>query len=108
VTILAVPTALGSVVASGGSAISIATAGVKVALRNLVIVPLGAGGIHGVFMSAGTSLTVENCVIANLPQAGILVDALAILRVVDTTIRDNGSYGIAMLNGARGTVTRSA
>jgi hypothetical protein len=109
VTILAVPTALGSVVASGGSAISIATAGVKVALRNLVIVPVpGAGGIHGVFMSAGTSLTVENCVIANLPQVGILVDALAILRVADTTIRDNGSYGIALLNGARGTVTRSA
>jgi hypothetical protein len=40
VTILAVPGALGSVVAASGPAISIATAGVKVALRNLVIVPL--------------------------------------------------------------------
>ena len=40
VTILAVPGALGSVLAMAGDAIDIATAGVKVALRNLVIVPL--------------------------------------------------------------------
>jgi hypothetical protein len=39
VTILAVPGALGSVVALGGDAFVIATPGVKVALRNLVIVP---------------------------------------------------------------------
>ena len=43
VTILAIPGALGSVVALGGNAINIATAGVKVALRNLVIVPYVGG-----------------------------------------------------------------
>jgi hypothetical protein len=51
----------------GGNAINIATAGVKVALRNLVIVPLpGGGGLSGVNMTAGAGLTVENCLIANL------------------------------------------
>lgn len=39
VTILAVPGALGSVVALGGDAIDIVTAGVNVTLRNLVIAP---------------------------------------------------------------------
>jgi hypothetical protein len=47
VTILAVPGAVGSVVAAGGVAIAIATADVHVALRNLVIVPLPGGGDTG-------------------------------------------------------------
>ena len=108
VTILAVPGALGSVVAAGGNAINIATAGVKVALRNLVIVPLlGGGGTGGINMTNGAGLTVENCVIANLTATGIYVNTAASLRVTDTTIRDNGINGIHLLNGARATVTRA-
>ena len=107
VTILAVPGALGSLVATGGNAINIATAGVKVALRNLVIVPLpGGGGASGVNMSAGAGLTVENCLIANLPQNGIVVYAAANVRVVDSALRGtNNAMNVGA--GARVTVTRA-
>jgi parallel beta-helix repeat protein len=107
VTILAVPGALGSVLAMAGDAIDIATAGVKVALRNLVIVPLpGGGGANGINMTAGAGLTVDNCLIANLPYSGILVSGAASVRVTDTTSRDNGN-GLVLRDGARGTVTRA-
>lgn len=108
VTILAIPGALGSVVASGGNAINIATPGIKVALRNLVIVPLpGAGGTNGVNMADGAALTIENCLIANLPGSGVLVSAGGV-RLTDSTIRDNGVHGISIRNGARATITRAA
>ena len=109
VTILAVPGALGSVLAAGGNAINIATAGVKVALRNLVIGPLPGGvGGEGIYMTNGASLTVENCLIANLPYSGIVVFTAASVRITDTTIRDNGGYGLVLDGGgARATVTRT-
>ncbi len=108
VTILAVPGALGSVLAAGGNAINIATAGVKVALRNLVIVPLlGGGGQNGIYMTAGAGLTLENCLIANLPGHGIYVNAGASVRVTDTTIRDNAFAGLYLGNRSRSTVTRA-
>ena len=44
VTILAIPGAVGSVVALGGAAIVVATPGVSLTLRNLVIVPIPGGG----------------------------------------------------------------
>ena len=107
VTILAVPGALGSVVAIGGNAINIATAGVKVSLRNLVIVPfVGGGGFHGIQMTAGASLTVENCLIANLPETGIVVTGVTSVVVTDTTIRSNRN-GLLLQDGARATVTRA-
>jgi parallel beta-helix repeat protein len=108
VTILAVPGALGSVVATGGPAINVATAGVKLALRNLVIVPLpGGGGTGGIVMTNGAKLTVENCLIANMPGDGINVDGSIVVRVTDTTIRDNGGAGMWVKNGASTTVTRA-
>ena len=108
VTILAVPGALGSVVAIGGNAIDIATASVKVSLRNLVIVPfIGGGGVNGINMTAGTSLTVENCLIANLPGTGIIANGVMNVLVTDSTVRGNGNRGMSVLNGARATVTRT-
>lgn len=107
VTILAVPGALGSVVAAGGNAINIATAGVKLVLRNLVIVPLlGGGGVHGVVMTAGDGLTVENCLFANLTESAINVAGAASVRITDTTLRDN-RYGAVLQNGVRATITRA-
>ena len=109
VTILAIPGALGSVVALGGNAINIATAGVKVALRNLVIVPyVGGGGTYGIIMTAGASLTADKCLIANLPEAGIHVSANgASVLVMDTVIKGNGGSGLYVGNGAHATVTRA-
>ena len=106
VTILAVPGAVGSVVATGGPAISIATAGVKVALRNLVLVPLpGGGGTAGVAMTEGNGLAVEGCLMAGLPN-GISASGNVSLRVSDTTIR-GGENGIVVADGAQATVDRS-
>lgn len=108
VTILAVPGALGSVVALAGNAINIATPGVKVALRNLVIVPfMNGGGTNGIVMTAGAALTVENCVVANLPGNGIQVSTAANVWVTNTIIRDNGVVGLHVQNGVRATVTRA-
>jgi hypothetical protein len=108
VTILAVPGAVGSVVAAGGNAINIATPGVKVVLRNLVIVPLpAAGGSNGIVMTAGAGLTIEQCVLANLPDTGIAVSGAATVRISDTTIRGNTGSGLYVSNGASATVTRA-
>jgi len=106
VKILAVPGAVGSVLATGGPAISIATAGVSVSLRNLVIAPLpGGGSTYGILMTAGDSLTVEGSLLSGLPSTAILVTAAASVKVVDTTIRE-ADWGIDVRNGARATVTR--
>jgi hypothetical protein len=109
VTILAVPGALGSVTANGGDAIKIATPGVIVALRNLAIVPVvGSGGVGmGINMTAGAKLTVESCLIANLPSFGIRVITLADVRITDTTIRDNHEGGLLLYGGAQATITRA-
>jgi hypothetical protein len=107
VTILAIPGALGSVVAVGGPALSIATAGVKVKLRNLVIVPLpGAGGTDGISMTSGTSLTVQDCILENLPGSAIVVSGAAVVRIMDTTMRDNGVSGLILQDGARASIAR--
>ncbi len=107
VNILAVPGVLGSLEATGGGpAISIATAGVKVSLRNLMIVP-GTGGTSGIVMTSGAKLTVERCLIANLPQYGIDVNAAARVLITDTTIRDNGLDGLRLRNGAKVIVARA-
>ncbi|MBX3674421.1 MAG: right-handed parallel beta-helix repeat-containing protein, partial [Burkholderiales bacterium] len=94
--------------AVGGPAISIATAGVDVSLRNLVIAPLpGGGGTNGVQMTAGNSLTVEGSFLSGLTGTGIFVSGAG-LKVVDTTIRVTGSgNGISVWNGARATVARA-
>lgn len=110
VTILAVPGVVGSVVApaaGGGPAIRVNTAGVKLALRNLVIVPLPGAAGSGIVMHAGAALTVDNCLIANMPVFGIVVDTNAVVRITDTTIRDNLLHGVSVGGGARATITRS-
>lgn len=109
VTILAVPGALGSVIATNGSAIEVTTAGVKLVLRNLVIVPLpNAGAVNGVVVVNGAAqLTVEGCSISNLPGHGILVIGSTRVNITESVIRDNGDVGVWLIRGVRGVVTRS-
>jgi hypothetical protein len=90
VTILAIPGAVGSVVASGGPAIAITGTGLRVTLRNLVMVPLpNTGGTNGVEIAAtGTSrVSIEQSQFSFLNtaiQANVPVD----LGVSDVQIRD--------------------
>ncbi len=106
VTILAIPGALGSVVAlGGGDAVNINTAGVNVTLRNLVIAPIaGGGGVNGIVMNNGATLSVENSVLFNFTGGhGVRVTAPATVRIVDTVIR-NTSFGIWIQGGATASI----
>jgi len=76
-----------------------------VVLRGLSI--NGQGGNNGINMTAGNSLTVENCVISNLTQNGITVNAATNVNITDTIVRRNGNYGINLRNGVTATITRA-
>ena len=89
----------------GADGVTIATAGVNVVLRGLSI--NGQGGNNGISMTAGNSLTVENCVISNLTQNGILVNAATNVNITDTIVRRNGLNGITLQNGVKATITRA-
>ena len=89
----------------GADGVTIATAGVNVVLRGLSI--NGQGGNNGINMTAGNSLTIENCVISNLTQNGILVNAATNVNITDTIVRRNGSNGITLQNGVKATITRA-
>jgi hypothetical protein len=71
VSILAIPGALGSLVANGGEALTVDTAGIVVALRNLSFTNL-ASGTYGIRYLQGQSVTVDGCRFANLPVGAIL------------------------------------
>ncbi len=101
VSILAIPGAVGSVVAIAGPAVLISAAGLTVALRNLVIVPLPASGAtDGVLMTGASTLTIENSLIANLPNAGVNIGGTGKVEVANSIIRNNGQYAVRLLNGA--------
>ena len=95
VSILAVPGAVGSVLAIGGPAISITAGGLGISLRNVVIAPLaGAGGTHGVSMTGGSTLTVEHSLIANLPNRGVSVVGAGTVRIANSIIRNSGDFAV--------------
>jgi hypothetical protein len=106
VSILAVPGAVGSVLAIAGPAISITAAGLNVALRNLAIVPLaGGGGSDGINMTGVSRLTIEGSLIANLPGDGVSVTGAGKLDIASTIIRNNGGFAVTLLNGTTASVS---
>lgn len=92
VTILAVPSAQGSLVATGGAdALFVNTASVRVTLRHLIVVPLG-GALDGVGFAQGAELNVFDCDISGMQQSGIAAyDVAAKVTVSNTTVRANGN-----------------
>jgi hypothetical protein len=108
VTILAVPGVVGSIVAlNGGPAIDISANGLKVGLRNVVVVPVAGApaGTNGVSLTGASTLTIEKSLIAGLPGSGVYVIGAGILRVNDTTLRGNGEDAIALVNGAKAMIS---
>jgi hypothetical protein len=106
VSILAVPGAVGSVVAPAGPAINITAAGLKVALRNLVIVSLAGGAAtHGVYMTGASTLLIENSLIANLPGNGVFVVGTGMVKVTNSIFRTNSGYAVYLQNGASGEIS---
>jgi hypothetical protein len=103
VSILAVPGAVGSVVATGGPAISITASGLTISLRNVVIVPLPASGAtDGVNMTGNSDLMIENSLIANLPNDGVNIVGFGSVKIADTIIRGSGNYAVSLQEGASG------
>ena len=90
--------------ASSGNAVTIATAAVNVTLRGLNI--NGIGGANGISMTNGSRLSIENCVISNFSGAGLVVNANAVIRVLDSIFRDNGD-GILLDGGVTASVSGS-
>jgi hypothetical protein len=88
-----------------GVGITIATAGISVALKGISI--NGTGGTYGISMTSGASLTVVNSVISGFSgasDAGIFVSTPAQVRLVNVIVRDNFS-GITLDNGASATIS---
>ena len=91
VSILAVPGALGSVVATGcNSALNIDAPGIKVTLRNLVVVVLDCGST-GISFLQGLELDMEDCEISGMSDAGIEVAIESRVSVKNSVIRDSGA-----------------
>ncbi len=107
VSILAEPGAIGSVVATGGPAISITGASVKVTLTNLVIVSLlGGMGTNGVEMSSasGGLLVLDQVRVARVYD-GVRVNTPATVRISNSSFVDMTNNGIYLLGGAAGEIS---
>lgn len=107
VAITAAPGAYGGITVFAGSGIIISAPSLKVTLRGLTI--NGLGGSQGILVSsAGSTVSVENCVIGNFSVSGygIQVSGSSTLRVVDTLFRDN-YVALGVSGGATANVSRS-
>ncbi|HZZ94900.1 MAG TPA: right-handed parallel beta-helix repeat-containing protein [Usitatibacter sp.] len=110
VSVLALPGAVGSVVAVGGAdAINVTGVGTKVALRDLVIASNAISpGSSGIVMSNGAALSVDRCLFSNLPHNGIDIETAAVLHVGDSLLRNIGSNdqdsAIRVAAGAKGEI----
>ena len=101
VTIIANPGVYAGIAASTGSAIEIMVPAIHVKLRGLSL--KGVGATYGITAwGTNATLSVENCVIANFPSAGVQV-LHGSLRVIDSLFQNNG-MGIQVMNNANASV----
>lgn len=89
---------------SSGYGVQISTAGVKVVLRGLTV--NGIGGTHGIYMTAGDSLSVENCVVKNMGNSGLRVETAAQVKLLDSLISDSGSFSV-VFTGSKALVSNT-
>ena len=108
VRILAIPGALGSVVAVNSAAIQVSGT-VSVGLKNLTIVPLppAVAGQVGISVTGAAEVTLEDCEIAGMPLAGIMASSGANLQITRSIVRDNGYVGVYLLAGSSATLAQS-
>ena len=102
VSILAVPGAVGSIVAAAGApAITISTPGVVVGMRNLVFSRNATNpGTYGIEMTNGTALTVEDSHFTGFDHYAVyLHDVQATVIVKHSTFRDLSDYALYVQGG---------
>jgi hypothetical protein len=104
VTITANPGVYAGISASSGNAVTINGGGLEVTLRDLKINGLGAD--RGISMTAGASLTIENCVISNFLNYGVYVSTPAPVRILNTNV-SGGVDGVFVQGGAILDIARS-
>jgi hypothetical protein len=98
VSIVANPGFYAGIAAGAGTGITIATAGVSVLLRGLNI--NSTGGSIGISMTAGNSLTIDNCVIANFTASGVVVNTpTARVKISGSVFSGNGQDGLLIGQG---------
>lgn len=111
VTLTANPGYYAGISAAAGNAVTIATPGVNVILRGLNI--KGQGALHGIHMTDGSRLSIENCVISNFPTpfdyetgggTGVRVETAANVQVVDSMIRGS-TVGLYLTGGSTSTIS---
>jgi hypothetical protein len=106
VSIIGNPGTIPSISVTAGNGVTIATAGVRVLLRNLNI--NGVGGARGVQMTSGDALTVENSVVSNFTDSGVYAwtDGVPAIRISQLIARGNSS-GIYIGGTARADISSS-
>lgn len=108
-TILAVPGALGSLVAVGGTpAVLIATAGLDVDFRNVSVVQLAtdpSGFNSGIRVTAASTVGVSGSTFRGLGSAAISLANGAKARIHDSSFHQV-STGVSMVDNARATISR--
>ncbi len=101
VSLIAAPGVYAGITAfPGANGVTVTAPGIRVSLRGLSI--NGMGGSHGVLLTQGATLTLENCRISDfsLPgSAAVHLGGNASLRIVDSLLRDN-DRGISLTDGA--------
>lgn len=90
---------------ASGDGVSIATAGIRVVLKNLAIRNLG--GINGINVAGSAKLLVQDCVISGFASGnGITVSGAAEVHIERSQVRDN-AVGLYFANGAKASVNHS-
>jgi len=71
-----------------------------IGLRRLIV----RGGLHGIAMSHGSVVWIEDCTVEENLANGILAQYSSTLRLVTGTMRNNGQFGVAVMQGSQGTM----
>jgi hypothetical protein len=99
VTILAIPGVIGSVLATGGDAMIINGASIRVTLRNLVFVNGGGGFYNGVNWVSGTSLTIVESSFSGFTSAGVNIGNVGMKGQIINSLFDRNNVGLRVIGG---------
>jgi hypothetical protein len=101
VSILAVPGQLASIVTlAGAPALALPQANVKVALRNLLIADNANNpGVQGIYITANVTLSIEDCIFANLAYEAIYADVYNVVNTSSIHIKNTVFRNVGGIRG---------